>query len=42
VLRIDKALYGQQQAWRAWNSKLDETLATNGFSHNALEHAVYA
>jgi hypothetical protein len=41
VLCLDKALYGLRQAQRAWNSNLDETLATIGFSHSASEHAVY-
>jgi hypothetical protein len=41
VLRLNKALYGLHQAPRAWNIKLDETLVALGFSHSALEHAVY-
>ncbi|KAF0913864.1 hypothetical protein E2562_024939 [Oryza meyeriana var. granulata] len=42
VLRLDKAHYGLRQAPQAWNTKLDETLVALGFSHSALEHAVYA
>jgi hypothetical protein len=41
VLRLHKALYGLRQAPRAWNSKLDATLASLGFSKCATEHALY-
>jgi hypothetical protein len=42
VLRLDKALYGLRQAPRAWNAKLDRTLAELGFRRSESEHAVYA
>ncbi|WVZ58506.1 hypothetical protein U9M48_008777 [Paspalum notatum var. saurae] len=41
VLRLRKALYGLRQAPRAWNIKLDSTLATPGFKRCASEHALY-
>ncbi|CAA0809125.1 cysteine-rich RLK (RECEPTOR-like protein kinase) 8, partial [Striga hermonthica] len=41
VLRLRKALYGLRQAPRAWNAKLDATLATLGFTRCATEHALY-
>ena len=41
VLRLHKALYGLHQAPRAWNSKLDSTLATLGFTRCSEEHGVY-
>jgi len=41
VLRLRKALYGLRQAPRTWNSKLDATLASLGFSKCATKHALY-
>ncbi|WVZ88501.1 hypothetical protein U9M48_035018 [Paspalum notatum var. saurae] len=41
VLRLRKALYGLRQAPRAWNIKLDTTLATFGFKKCSSEHALY-
>ena len=41
VLRLRKALYGLRQAPRAWNSKLDATMAELGFTRCATEHALY-
>ena len=41
VLRLRKALYGLRQAPRAWNAKLDATLASLGFIKCATEHALY-
>ena len=41
MLRLRKALYGLRQAPRAWNSKLDATLASLSFSKCATEHALY-
>ena len=41
VMRLRKALYGLHQAPRAWYAKLDETLASLGFTRSPLEHAVY-
>jgi hypothetical protein len=41
VLRLHKALYGLRQAPRAWNAKLDASLASLGFERSPLEHAVY-
>jgi len=41
VLRLRKALYGLRQAPRAWNAKLDTTLASLGFTKCAAEHALY-
>jgi Reverse transcriptase (RNA-dependent DNA polymerase). len=41
VLRLRKALYGLQQAPRAWNAKLDCTLKELGFDQNKHEHAMY-
>jgi len=41
VLRLRKALYGLRQAPRAWNAKLDASLASLGFERSPLEHAVY-
>jgi hypothetical protein len=42
VLKLRKALYGLRQAPRAWNSKLNSTLAALGFAKCPSEHAVYA
>uniref|UniRef100_A0ACD5WTY3 Uncharacterized protein n=1 Tax=Avena sativa TaxID=4498 RepID=A0ACD5WTY3_AVESA len=42
VLRLHKALYGLRQAPRAWNTKLDTTLRSLGFTNSASEHSVYA
>jgi hypothetical protein len=41
VLRLRKALYGLRQAPRAWNSKLDTTMAELKFARCATEHALY-
>jgi hypothetical protein len=41
VLKLRKALYGLQQAPRAWNAKLDATLGELGFTRCATEHALY-
>ena len=41
MLKLRKALYGQQQAPRAWNAKLDATLGEIGFTRCATEHALY-
>jgi hypothetical protein len=41
VLRLRKALYGQWQAPRAWNIRLDESLTTLGFTKCPSEHALY-
>jgi hypothetical protein len=41
VLRLRKALYGLRQAPRAWNAKLDATMAELGFNRCATEHALY-
>jgi hypothetical protein len=41
VLRLRKALYGLQQAPRAWNSKLDDTLKKMDFVQSEHEHAMY-
>lgn len=41
VLRLKKALYGLRQAPRAWNAKLDSSLAHLGFVRCPSEHAVY-
>jgi hypothetical protein len=41
VLRLRKALYGLQQAPRAWNAKLDAVLNSLGFERSPLEHGVY-
>ena len=41
VLRLRKALYGLRQAPRAWNIKLDASLASLGFTKCATEHALY-
>jgi hypothetical protein len=41
VLHLHKALYGLWQAPRAWNAKLDDTLASLGFQRSSSEHGVY-
>jgi hypothetical protein len=41
VLRLRKALYGLQQAPRAWNVKLDSTLKGMGFGQSPHEAAIY-
>lgn len=41
VLKLRKALYGLRQAPRAWNSKLDSSLISLGFSKSSAEHGVY-
>ena len=42
VYRLHKALYGLWQAPRAWNTKLDASLASLGFSRSVSEHDVYS
>jgi hypothetical protein len=37
-----KALYGLCQAPRAWNTKLDASLVSLGFTKCTTEHALYA
>jgi hypothetical protein len=41
VLRLRKALYGLQQAPRAWNAKLDSTFKGMGFGQSPYEAAIY-
>src|SRR6185436_557552 len=41
VLRLRNALYGLCQTPRAWNIKLDASLASLGFTKCATEHALY-
>ncbi|KAG8064903.1 hypothetical protein GUJ93_ZPchr0004g39485 [Zizania palustris] len=41
VLKLKKALYGLRQAPRAWNSKLDSSLRSLGFTRCASEHEMY-
>lgn len=41
VVDLSKALYGLQQAPRAWNTKLDSTLKQMGFQQHAHEAVVY-
>jgi hypothetical protein len=41
VLKLRKALYGLQQAVRAWNAKLDDTLLSLGFRRTPSEHVIY-
>jgi hypothetical protein len=41
VLKLDKALYGLHQASRTWNTKIDATLVSLGFTRCSLEHGVY-
>jgi hypothetical protein len=41
VLRLRKVLYGQRQAPRAWNSKLDDTLKKMDFVQSKHNHAMY-
>jgi len=41
VLCLRKALYGLRQAPRAWNIKLDASLASLGFTKCATGHALY-
>jgi hypothetical protein len=41
VLRLRNALYGLQQAPRAWNAKLDFTLQRMGFEQSPHETTVY-
>ena len=41
VLRLRKAMYGLRQAPRAWNIKLDASLASFGFTKCATGHALY-
>jgi hypothetical protein len=42
VYKLHKALYGLRQAPRAWNAKLDASLASLGFTRSVMEHGVYA
>jgi hypothetical protein len=41
VLRLRRALYGLQQAPRAWNAKLDSTLKRMNFGQSPHEEAIY-
>ncbi|KAH9657526.1 hypothetical protein KPL70_023114 [Citrus sinensis] len=41
VLRLKKALYGLNQAPRAWNSIIDKYFQENGFTKCPYEHALY-
>uniref|UniRef100_A0A8I6Y7V3 Integrase catalytic domain-containing protein n=1 Tax=Hordeum vulgare subsp. vulgare TaxID=112509 RepID=A0A8I6Y7V3_HORVV len=42
VYKLHKALYGLRQAPRAWNTKLDASLTSLGFTRSVTEHGVYA
>ena len=41
MLHLRKALYGLQQALRAWNAKPDSTLKGIGFEQSPHEAAIY-
>ena len=41
VLRLRKALYGLCQAPRAWNAKIDASMALLGFQRSSSEHDIY-
>jgi hypothetical protein len=41
VLRLHKALYGLQQAPRAWNAKLNASLSDISFMRCTTEHGLY-
>lgn len=41
VLRLRKALYGLRQPPHAWNTKLDASLVSLGFTKCVTEHALY-
>lgn len=42
VYKLFKALYGLRQAPGAWNTRLDKSLKTLGFSRCPVEHRVYS
>ena len=41
VLKLTKALYGLKQAPGVWNSKLNKTMSSLGFSRSKLDTALY-
>ncbi|KAL9252902.1 Retrovirus-related Pol polyprotein from transposon TNT 1-94-like protein [Drosera capensis] len=41
VYMLSKAVYGLQQALRAWNTRLDKSLMELGFTRCSQEEAVY-
>jgi hypothetical protein len=41
VYKLHKALYGLQQAPRAWNKKIDQVLTQIGFEKCLVEFGVY-
>jgi hypothetical protein len=41
VLKLNKALYGLEQAPRAWNKRIGQFLVAQGFKKSTVEYGVY-
>ncbi len=41
VCKLNRSIYGLEQAWQNWNIRFDETIKLSGFSKNPDEPCVY-
>nr|GEV06984.1 peroxidase 72 [Tanacetum cinerariifolium] len=42
VCKLKKSLYGLKQAPKQWHDKFDESILSNGFTHNSSDRCIYS